>query len=403
MISMDYDLIVVGGGPGGASCGRKAAQLGLSVLVIDKDKHPRRKACGGGLTGKVSEALDFDISSVVERKIYGGRIYSPSGLVIEHTLDDSAGGNVRREAFDNLLLRKAEEAGSKVIEGERVVDIQEKSDSVTAITESGTYAGRLLVGADGVNSLVAKKTGLRMKWKDDQVGLCIEASVPMTKEEVDRISTATANPEHSVAEIYFGKVNYGYAWAFPKENEISLGIGVRISKMEDLKGAWKDFIAEFEERHGVKCDLSDTTAARVPLKPKIENTHTKRVMLAGDAAGMVAPVTAEGIYFAIESGKLAGEIAHAVLNEGEKISTYEKQLKKKFAGELKAAESLYNMMMKSTKTMEMAVQLSATDDVLRGYTLELSGGVVPYKESQRRIMKRIITKHPGKGIKMLFA
>ena len=399
----EYDLIVVGGGPGGSSCARRAAQLGLYVLVIDKDTHPRRKACGGGLTGKVSEALDFDISSVVERKIHGGRIYSPSGLVIEHTLYDSAGVNVRREAFDNLLLRKAEEAGAKIIEGERVVDVHEETDSVTAVTRSGSYSGRLLVGADGVNSIIAKKTGLRLKWKDDQVGLCIEATVPLTKAEVDRISTSTEHADRSVAEIYFGKVNYGYAWAFPKESEFSLGIGVRISKMKDLKGAWKKFISEFEERHGVKCDLSRTTAARVPLKPKIENTHTKRIMLVGDAAGMVAPVTAEGIYFAIESGKLAGEIAHAVLHEGERISSYEKHLKKKFVGELKAAESLYNMMMKSTKTMEMACQLSATDDVLKSYTLELSGGVVPYAESRSRIMKRIITKHPGTGIKMLFA
>ncbi|MGY5873902.1 MAG: FAD-dependent monooxygenase, partial [Candidatus Thorarchaeota archaeon] len=210
-----YDLIVVGGGPAGATCARNAALLGLEVLVLEKTHPPRRKACGGGVTVRARNALDFDISGVIEREIYGVRIYSPSGLVIEQTRPEPSGFTVRREDFDFLLLEKAKEAGAEVITGAKVMDVVENSFSVLAITEDGSYNSHLLVGADGVNSTVGRKTGINTAWRDDEVGLCIEASVPLDTSEISRIVY-----ERSIIEIYFGPVLYGYAWAFPKKNEV---------------------------------------------------------------------------------------------------------------------------------------------------------------------------------------
>jgi geranylgeranyl reductase family protein len=397
-VFVTHDLIVVGSGPGGSTCARRAAQLGLDVLVLEKAQHPRRKACGGGVTVRARSTLDFDISPVIEREQFGLRLYSPSGLVTEHSRSASLGCTVRREDFDAFLLKKAKDAGATVLEDSKVVDIISESSSISAVTQDGIHIGRLLVGADGVNSLTGRKTGLRSGWKDDDVGLCIEASVPMNSSEISRIVY-----ENSLIEIYFGPVLYGYAWAFAKKAEISLGIGVRMSKMDDLKGAWKRFVENFEERHSVKCNLTDTTAARLPLFGKVERTCSKRIMLVGDAAGFVAPVTGEGIYYAIESGRIAAEVAAEEFSRGASASCmfYERRCKEEFGKDLQVAQSLAKILLKSNKNMEIACQAAHSDDTLKDHVMELVMGVRPYKESRNRILKRLLFKHPRMAIRLI--
>ncbi|MGQ4912491.1 MAG: FAD-dependent monooxygenase, partial [Candidatus Thorarchaeota archaeon] len=244
-----------------------------------------------------------------------------------------------REDFDYFLLQKAEAAGATVLEGVRVIDVVEESDRVSVVTDGETYSAGLVIGADGVNSTVARKTGLKPRWSDDEVALCIEASVPMDPSEILRTVGDPNGTERIFIEIYFGFIEYGYAWAFAKKSEMSLGIGGLISELDDLKGRWKTFVSFFEKTKDVQCDLSLQTAARVPASGILEKTCTKRVMLIGDAAGIVRTTTAEGIYYAIESGKMAAEVAKDILSgtPGIDAMTYHKRVWDAFSEDLYAA------------------------------------------------------------------
>ncbi|MGY5870901.1 MAG: geranylgeranyl reductase family protein [Candidatus Thorarchaeota archaeon] len=333
---MSHDLIVVGGGPAGSTCARSAALLGLDVLVLEKSYHPRRKACGGGLTLRVRDSLDFDFSAVVEREQCGQNLYSPKGLLGRIEKPDVAGYTVRREDFDHFLLNKAEDAGATIQQGVHVTDIAEESNLVRVMVGNETHSARLVVGADGPNSTVARKTGLKTRWLDDEIALCIESTVPLDSSEILRIVGDPSGSERIFIEIYFGFIEYGYAWAFAKKNEISLGFGGLVSELDDLKGKWKQFVSFFENAKGIKCDLSQQTAARVPVGGMIEMTCTKNIMLLGDAAGLVRTTTAEGIFYAIESAKIAAEVANDIISgkPGVDTMTYHKKAWDAFSEDL---------------------------------------------------------------------
>lgn len=398
---MTHDLIIVGGGPAGATCARKAVQLGLDVLLIEKAHHPRRKACGGGVTLRVKDQLDFDFSSVVGREQCGLRLFSPSGLVVENTREEITGFNVRREDFDHLLLRKAEEAGAEVLQGVKVTDVSEESDGVVVSTDDGPRKGKFLVGADGVNSTIARKTGIKTRWQDDEIVLCMEASVPMDPSDIERVFGGPNN--RTLIEIHFGGLPHGYGWAFAKKEEISLGFGVLISEMKDLKGIWKTFVSDFEKRNGVKCDLSEATAARVPLCGFIKNTCSKKIMLIGDAAGCVSPATGEGIYYSIESGKIAAEVTKEMLSGASGVSTrtYHQRCRDAFGKDLGVAKSLAGIMFHSIKSMELVCQMAHDDEVVNDYTFDMIVGLKSSKQSRNRMVKRMLRKHPVKALKML--
>ena len=400
---MAHDLIVVGGGPAGATCARRASQLGLDVLLFEKAVHPRRKACGGGLTLRAEEKLDFDISGVIEREQCGLRLYGPSGTMVENYKGIVTGYTVRREDFDHLLLKKAEESGAMIVQGKKVTDIQEHSDNVEIVTDGEIHKARILVGADGPNSTVGRKTGLMPGWDDDKIGLCIESTVPMDSSDIMRISGSPDGGERVFIEIHFGATPLGYAWAFPKKNEYSLGIGVIVKVMHGLKESWLRFVKSFEEKHGVKCDLTEQTAARVPLGGLVPNLCSKRTMLVGDAAGFVSPTTGEGIHFAIESSRIAAEVAHGIVSGREGVTTesYEQQCKQGIGKDLSVARFLQRLLFKSTSNMERFIQMAYKDEVMRNHALDLVMGFANHRQIRSRMTRRMLRKHPGQAIRLL--
>lgn len=399
----DYDVIVVGAGPAGSTMARRAAQRGVNVLLIDKKKFPRVKPCAGGVIGMVKDMLDFDISEVVHRDVYGQRFYSPSGLLIECVRPEISGFLVMREEFDNLLFKKAKEAGANALDGTKVVNATQDSGGVVVETSDGErFTAKYLVGADGINGVVAGSVGFYDGWRDDTAALCIEVEAEVGKEVVEKICGVEYDEEGVSIDIYFGPVPYGYAWCFPKRSHLSLGVGAPQNKVHNLRDTFNQWFENFKQKHGIEPEIFSDLSFRVPYSGAVKRTYLGRTILLGDAAGFANPFSAEGISEAIQSGIIAAPvIEQAIEQDNPKIlKEYEKGWKAAFGEDLSVAKSLAKLMFKNEKNMETILSLAHKDPLISDYMYRLIAGKVSYKQFKSTVVKTIIRKYPRAGVSL---
>lgn len=398
----EYDVIVVGAGPAGSTVARRAAQEGLNVLLLDKEVFPRLKPCAGGFTDHVENSLDFSIKDVIQRRAFGQRIFSPSGIIVDCSRPESSGSLVMRSDFDHLLLKKAEEAGVMVKQGEKIIDVIDDGNSVSAKTKDTTYIGKYLVGADGINSVVAKSLGFYKGWLNDSAAVCIEIEAEVGEEAVRRICGVPFNEEGVTINIYFGPVPFGYIWCFPKRSILSLGAGCSQDKVRNLRGEFQKWFEEFKATHNINPVIISETSARVPFKEAAKITVKGRTILAGDAAGFVNPYDAEGVVMAVRSGIIAAPILkEAVATSNPSVlKKYEKAWKDEFNDTLKVGRNVAKILFKSEKNMETICRLGAMDPVINDVMYKMIAGLENYKTLYRRMIKRILTKHPRAGLSL---
>ena len=397
-----HDLIVVGGGPAGAACARRAAQHGLRVLLLEKETYPRPKLCGGAINPRVHDLVDFDLEPVLERSFHAASIFAPSGLRVDCIRQDISGHTVKRSGFDYYLIKKAEEAGVEVLEDSPVVGIEHVKSGIRVLVHGDSYKGHLLVGADGVNGVVSKECEIRSKWANEKIGLCIAANVPMNPEELVQIMSIPDNDAVIPIELYFGILNWGYAWCFPKRDEVSIGVGCRLDKAINLREAWKIFIKRIEETKGMHLNTSSKSAFRVPLGGPEPRLVARRTMLVGDAAGLVSPITGEGIYHAMASGILAADVAQETVEQKKPshVWEYEHRIQKSIAAELETAKSIARILYKSKKNVELACKIAASDSIMRDLMIDFVIGLPRSKNPLRVMAKRLLRHHPIDAIRL---
>lgn len=287
---MRYDVIVVGAGPAGASAAYWLGEAGQRVLVLEKEKLPRYKPCGGGVPQTVFDRFPFDFSSVVERWIRRVRFCFRDGQEVMASLPERAIAMVMRDRFDLHVL---EHARAEVRDRSPLTAMEQDKSGVAVTTASGNhFCARYLIGADGANSRVSRLAGLR---QEGWMGGAIEAEVPVSDELLKAYG--------DTAVFVFGTPPKGYLWVFPKAEHLSVGIGAFQERVPNMRRILKREMGRLE----IEIDGARQRGHPLPVHLRREPLRRRRVLLVGDAARLMDPLLGEGIRHAVDSGRLAAE------------------------------------------------------------------------------------------------
>jgi geranylgeranyl reductase family protein len=314
-----YDAIVVGAGPAGSTTAYRLARAGRSVLLLDRARFPRDKPCGGGVTERAARLLPFSIEPVVEdvatavdlRLDYGRTIERKGGAPLVYL--------TQRARLDQYLAEQAAAAGAEFRDGIRVTAMGEG-----VVSASGErHEADVVVGADGVNGISARALGLG---GNRHVGVALEGNLPNSKLRADYGGKLV---------LEFGVVPGGYAWVFPKGEHANFGVGGWGSQGPALR----DHLRRLCEAHGVSADdLESVRGYRLPLRSPASRLSCGRALLVGDAAGLIDPVSGDGMFEGFLSSLYASEAVLDLLDGRENsLDPYGDRLARRLATHLWAS------------------------------------------------------------------
>jgi geranylgeranyl reductase family protein len=348
----EYDVLIVGAGPAGAACALQLAQSNLSVCIVDKATFPRDKICGDAISIDVASQLAKLPSQLsnsflkYDRKVssYGIRLYAPDRcyLDIPIAVEGQPGYVCQRLDFDNLMVEQVKSIPNvKFVESCSIESLENNSDGVTLQSNHGAIRASIVVGADGAHSVIGKLLGVRPDRNHHSAGLRIYY------ENVSFPSTGNLIELH-----FFRELLPGYLWIFPLPgNRANVGLGMLSSmvsaKKLNIKKILEDLIQgdpELQERFKNAAPLENVKGYGLPLGSKKRSLSGDRLLLAGDAASLIDPVTGEGIANAIRSGRVAGDhiIRCFLANDFSAAFNrkYDKEIYRRMGGELRLSTRL---------------------------------------------------------------
>lgn len=295
-----FDVVVIGAGPAGACAAFTAARAGLRVALVDRHRFPRDKLCGGLVTGRArahyadifGHPMPFapeDCRTTVAFYLDG----HPAGTVVDAP---PLCGTMRRE-MDAMLCAQALGVGATDFTGQGVTGIDIAAQEVTLGTARLGY--RVLIGADGVNSAVARAL-FGQPFARVRIGFGLEIEAP------------GAPALDAPVRIDLGAARWGYGWAFPKRGGTTVGVGGLLSENPEIKAD----MAAYCDLLGIDTAKMRTKGQFLPFGDFRASPGRGAVLLAGDAAGLVDPITGEGIGHAMASGDLAARAAIRTIEAG---------------------------------------------------------------------------------------
>jgi geranylgeranyl reductase family protein len=291
----EWDVAVVGGGPAGLTAALAAAAAGARTLVIERAEHPRYKTCGGGLIGTSLAVAARHVQVPARDQIHAITAALNGRREFTRRAEAPLLSMVSREEFDDALRKAAVEAGVTMRQRAMVRGIGEEDGLACARLADGTSVrARVLVGADGSSGVSSRYAGVRFQ----QVDLGLELEIPVPPPVADRWRGRVM--------LDWGPMPGSYGWVFPKGDLLTVGVIAARGQGERTRGYLRDFTG--------RLGLADYPAARdsghlTHCRADDSPLRRGRVLVAGDAAGLLEPWTREGISFALRSGTLAGAAA----------------------------------------------------------------------------------------------
>ena len=327
-------VLVIGGGPAGATAATYLAEHGMDVILLEKNPS-FVKPCGGGLSLSAFDILHIP-ETAIKKKVNSIRIVSPKGKMLDIDLKGGGLAIVQRGDFDRILREKAEDSGARVIKGEFLTILDDRKCRVE--TDIGgkkcDISSEYIIASDGVNSRVRAALG-------------IKASLSFFT-----VSQQIKDLNVDSCEFWFGSSHapFSYSWVFPAGEGISAGTGCFVT------GAINALFEKFKARRGI-AGAGQQQVYRVPVwKGDLYNKNM--VIFAGDSAGQVLPLTYEGIYYAMKSGELA---AMAVLEE--RVDNYKKRWQARFEKRFSLMAKLVNYFLKDDASAEKLVSLHRRPEI----------------------------------------
>ncbi len=378
MTHLAVDVLVAGAGPAGLFAAERLARSGAHVLVCEEHEHVGDPVHCTGILASESFA-EFDLPrDPALNTLSAARFVSPSGLTVPYASQVPVATVIDRPAFDRALAARAMAAGATIMTGARVASLETDANEVRAIVGERFVSARLAVLACGATYALQRRLGLGLPALHLQTA---QAELPAVTPPLD-------------VELHFGRLVApdGFAWVVPvyrPSGAASVRIGVMASM--DAAGCYRRFLARVRDRCGVSAAACTPRQKILPLG-SIESIYANRLLVVGDAAGLVKPTTGGGIYYSILSAALAADTGSEALRrdrlDAAALAGYEDAWRVRIADELQTQAEL-----------RRAVTRLSDDEIDGFFNLALTDGIMPIVRStmrfnQHRDLIRALFRHP---------
>jgi len=402
------DVLVVGAGPAGATAARTLAAAGVSTVLLDRAAFPRHKPCGGALSARVTGRfpyLETALHRIATHWISRLHLEGPSGASLDLRSDTPAALMIRRLEFDALLATLACESGARMIAGAEVAQATQDADTVAVTTRDGrSFSGRYLIACDGVHSTTARRLGIVDTWPRNALAIDMMEETPNGSLRAEDPGCLWVQYGCPAPGMNGSRALWeGYGYVFPKRDHINVGIGYllpayRAASREPAYASHRAFVERLKTQGIVRGESQRRcfTPFLIPVSGPRRVLSARRVLLAGDAAGFVHGLTAEGIYYAMVSGDLAARtIIDALSTNGRRrapdLSGYSRAWRAEIGQELRDSVLLQRYMFARPDRIDAVVAGASGNSTVSNAAVRYLAGDVSY----RSVRELVLSRNPG--------